>query len=272
MLFKLLSLLAAGKGGAVAAAAIVAGATTVSVVTTSPEVQSGLNEVVAAVSGALSPGMSKLKDGLGCGQPFVVAQRNTADKILRDGYQKEHQRLGDLRKVKPADRDAFNALMKTAEEGLRAELRTALDAVAAETLGREGHITFSEPPPADSAGDVASPSPKPKCEPKASPSPDTEGSSETTNDTTKPDVRGRAAVAERVTLTDTLAGIVEEALVDMKKIVDDAEKAVGDLETAERGKPEDKGKPESDRAKPDDKGKPTDKQGGKPSTPPGRSR
>jgi hypothetical protein len=266
MLFKLLSLLAAGKGGAVAAAAIVAGATTVSVVTTSPEVQSGLNEVVAAVSGVLSPGMSQLKGELGCGQPVVVAKRNAADKMLRDGYQTEHRRLGELRKTKPADREAFNAIMTTAGEDLRTELRDGLNEVAKLTLGREGQIKieFTEAPPADSTGDTT----KPSCERDADLSPAPENSDESS----KPEERGRVAVANRVTLDPALKKIVDDAKTEMKRIVDDAEKAVGDMETVERGKPEDKAKPESERGKPDERGKPSDQPGGKPSTPPGRSR
>jgi hypothetical protein len=292
MLFKLLSLLGAGKGGVVAAAAIVAGVSTVNVATM-PEFQEGLREVVAAVSTVMSPGMSQLKNGRGCGQPVVVAQRNAADKLLRDAYQSSHRELTDLRGGKDVDHQKASEIVKDAQEELREVLRTSLNEVAALTLGREGQlkdksgdddetaspsptptgspITTFEPSPSPSssptASPSASPSPEQSCPPEASETPEPSPSPDASPDTSP---RGRAAVAARVTLDPALAAIVEEAKTDMKAIVDKAKDDVSKLDPVERGKPEDKGKPESDEGTSDQRGKPSDKPGGRPSPRPGR--
>lgn len=295
MLFKLLSMLAAGKGGAVAAAAIVAGVTTVGVATT-PQVQDGVQQVVAAVANV--PGMSGLaKAGKihDCdkGQPLVVAQRNATDKLLRDAEKAAHKELNDLRAGgKDVDHREANKIVNGAQEEVRQVLRTSLNAVAALTLGREGQLkdkdkaeddetaspsptatptatpsatatptptpTFSESRngASPSATPTGSPSPKPTCDPSSTPSPDQ---------------------------TAALTAIVDKAKADMKTIVDETKDALAELEPAERGKSDrEKGKDKGDADDEDDdedgssedssgeRGKPEGK--GKPSSPPGRSR
>jgi len=297
MLFKLLSLLGAGKGGIVAAAAIVAGVSTVNVATTT-DFQNGLQEVVAAVSGITSPGMSGFAKRGECerGQPVVVAQRNAADKLLRDAYQSSHRELTDLRGGKDVDHQKANEIVKDAQEELREVLRTSLNGVAALTLGREGQlkdktgddedadtspsptptpspvVTTFDPSPTPSssptASPSASPSPEASCPPEASETPEPSPSPDASPDASP---RGRAAVAARVTLDPALATIVEDAKADMKAIVDTAKDDVSELEPVERGKPDNKGKPESERTT-DERGKPSERPGGKPSTPPGRDR
>ena len=284
MLTKLLSLLAASKAGGIAAATIVAGATTVSVMTTSPE---ALDAVSQTVSGFVSPGMSqlakagKIHDDCEGGQPVVVAQRNAADKLLRDAHQDEHKRLVDLRGGKDVDHQKANEILQKADRELRGVLTQALNDVGRETLGREGQLKLSSPSPTPTeASPTATPTatptgspaatetPKPSCTPKpsASPSPAASPSGSPTAD-----AQGRAAVAARVTLNATLQAIVDKAKADMKQVVDKAETDVAALPAAERGKPEDKGKPESQPGKAEDKGKP-ESPGNKPSTPPGKGR
>lgn len=290
MLMKLLSLLAAGKGGAVAAAVLVAGATTVGVATTDPNVQETLNDVRAAVTSVVSPGMSELAkagkihgdcDG---GQPVVVAQRNAADKLLRLAWSEQRKALTELRGGggKDVDHKAANEILRKADGELRDVLTAALNEVAKQTLGREGQIKetasaspSASPSPTASPSPSGSPTAKPSCTPKpsASPSASPEASASPSG-SGKPDERGRAAVAARVTLDAALAGIVEKATADMQKIADDAKKAIGELEPAQRGKPSDKpgGKPSEQPSKPEDHdgGKPSEKPGGRPSSPPGR--
>jgi hypothetical protein len=280
MLSKLLSMLVASKGGAVAAAAIVAGATTVSVATTTPEI----HDVVNAISGIVAPGLSHMaKDCDERGQPVVVAQRNAADKLLRDAYQDEHKRLTDLRGGKDVDHQKANEILQKADRDVRGVLTQALNDVAAQTLGREGQlrIEFAEPSPTSSTGETASPTPKPSCEPKpsasptaiptASPTPTATPSATPTGSPTA-EQRGRVEVASRTTLTPALDAIVTKAKADMKQVVDKAEADVAALPPAEhgksgeQGKPEDKGKPDEQRGRPDEqKDEP-----GKPSTPPGK--
>jgi hypothetical protein len=293
MLGKLLSLLVAGKGGGLAAATIVAGATTVSVMTTSPEVQDAVN----ALSQITSPGMSQLAKNRGdCpdgGQPVVVAQRNAADKLLRAAYQDEHKRLVGLRGGKDVDHQAANEVLRTAERDLRAVLTQALNDVARETLGREGHLKLSDasptptsstesPSPSPTATPTGSPTttetPKPSCTPKPSASPTPASTaSPAASPTGSPaaEARGRVAVADRVTLDAKLQGIVDKAKADMKQVVDKAEADIAALPAAERGRPGDKGKPSAvpgtaaDK-KPADAGKPSDRPGGRPSDVPRR--
>ncbi len=277
MLTKLLSLLVASKGGAVAAAAIVAGATTVSVMTTSPEVQ----DAVSALSGIVSPGMSELaKAGKvhgECegGQPLVVAQRNAADKLLRDAYQDEHKRLVDLRGGKDTDHQKANEILQSV-------LTQALNDSARETLGREGQIKFAEPTPTSTSSATPTPTPtatatataSPTATPTCTPKP-TATATATPTATAPPtgspssEDRGRAAVAARVTLNATLQGIVDKAKTDMAKIVDDAATALAALEPAQHGKPGEHGKPEDSGAQPatTERGKSGEH---KPSSAPGR--
>jgi hypothetical protein len=289
MLSKLLSLIVAGKGGAAAAAAIVAGATTVGVMTTSPEVQDTMNAFSQTVSGIVSPGMSelaklgKIHDECEKGQPVVVAQRNTADKLLRDAYQDEHKRLTGLHGGKDVDHQKANDILQKAERDLRGVLTTALNDVARDTLGREGQLKEKESEatsiatatptlaPAVTTAPTATetPIPKPSCAPKPSASP---AAAPAPSGSPSAEQRGRVEVASRVTLNAKLQGIVDTAKVDMKKIVDTAETDLKALPAVEHGKSGDKGKPEDERGKPEDKGKPEEKKDaehGKPSERPG---
>lgn len=300
MLAKLLSLLLAGKGGAVAAAAIVAGVTTVNVSTTQ-EVQQGLREVAAAVSTVTSPGMSelaklgKVHDECERGQPVLVAQRNAADKLLRDAYQASYKELNDLKGGTDVDHQKANEILKDAREDLREVLRASLNGVAALTLGREGQLkdkdaddedadedgtpspsptlTTLSPSPSPSSSPSASPSasesptPKPTCAPKPSASPEASASP---SGSPAAEQRGRLAVARRVSLDASLTAIVEDAKTDMRAIVDTAKGEVSKLEPVERGKSGEKGRSEAQPGKADDRGKPSDKPGGKQSSPPGR--
>jgi hypothetical protein len=279
MLSKLLSMLVASKGGAVAAAAIVAGATTVSVATTTPEIQDAVN----AVSGIVAPGLSQSARAKDCdgekGQPVVVAQRNAADKLIRDAYQDEHKRLTDLRGGKDVDHEKANAILQKADRDLRGVVTQALNDVAAQTLGREGQIKveLSEPSPTASTGASASPSAKPSCTPKPSASPSAPASASpapnaSPSGSPSAEQRGRVAVANRTTLTPPLEAIVTKATADMKQVVDKAVADVAALPVAEhgksgeQGKPEDKGKTDEQRGKSDE-----NKDGhGKPSSPPGK--
>lgn len=294
MLTKLLSLLVASKAGALAAATIVAGATTVSVMTTSPEVQDAVSSLSGIVS---SPGMSQLAkagmvhDDCEGGQPVVVAQRNAADKLLRDAYQDEHKRLVDLRGGKDVDHQAANEVLRVADRELRGVLTQALNDVARETLGREGQLKSPEaspsaspsgspaatasPAPTASVSPSGSPSPGPSCTPKPSASPTPTPSASPASASPRGSPSGRVAVANRVTLSATLQAVVDKAKMDMRAIVDKAEDDLEALPTPEHRKPADKGKPESQPGKAEDKkpadaGKPSDRPGGKPSNAPAK--
>ena len=277
MLSKLLSLLVAGKGGAVAAAAIVAGATTVSVMTTSTDFQDGMNNVVAAVQNVVGASQSadedkdededddskaKDRDCLheGHGQPVVVAQRNAADKLVRIAFEEQHRRLEHARDGKDLDHSAANALLQKADRDLRAILTQALNDVAKDTLGREGQNkpsgtptatpTFTITPTPTATPTFIAPTdgsptatPKPTCSPKPSPTPTaapTASPTPTATPTAGAAVRGREEVAARVTLDAKLQAIVDKAKADMKAVVDAALAALPTASphaTAEHGKP-----------------------------------
>lgn len=186
MISKLLSVLSTAKGAAVAVVIVAAGVTA-GVAATNPDVRSAIADVTHV------------------GQPAVVAARNDADKNLREAFQDDQRKLEKLRssKVDGPDRRKLEDIVNAADQKLRARLTTALDDVAALTLGREGLE-----------------SPKPSGSPSAKPS----GS---------PDVKvsfSPAAAAQ-------VDAIVSAAIADMDKIVKDAEAAVAALPTFEPGKP-----------------------------------
>src|SRR5260370_39138774 len=93
MLARLLALMAQGKGAGLAVV-IIAGAATVTVASTTPELQDAVQQFTANVG--LSASHRDCGDD-GQGQPAVVAQRNAADKLLRDAYQKDHKAIEALR-------------------------------------------------------------------------------------------------------------------------------------------------------------------------------
>lgn len=257
MLAKLLTVLSATKGATVAAA-IVLGAATVTVGSSSPEVQDTVNTVVQAVTGQATTSDSARRGGTDCehGQPAVVAQRNAATKLIDAAFQKDQKALEQLR-GKGVDNKAAGDLIKTGDDQLK-DLRTkALNDVAALTLGREGQNKPSGSPkpsasPAPSASPCPSSSPEAAETPKPSGSPKAEGSA-------KPSEEGRVTVAERTTLDANVKAIVDKAVADMDAVVTDVTAKVGALPTPDHGKPAEPGNGNKPSGNPSEEHKPTGK-------------
>ena len=256
MFGKLLALLTQLKAAG-AAVVIVAGAATVTVASTSPEVQDTLHQLENNI------GLTQSTDCGDHGQPVVVAQRNAADKLLRDAYQRDQKALQDLRGGKDVDNKAVGDVVKKADSDLRDALNTALNAVAAQTLGRNGQNKASASPSASASPTAtAAPTPtgsasaQPSCTPapSASASPSASGSASPKPSASGKPEEGRVAVAERTTLDPAIQKIVDDATTLMDKIVKDATTAVGALPTPDHGKPS--GNPGNGN-KPEDKGKPS---------------
>jgi hypothetical protein len=273
MLFgKLVSMLAQAKGAAVATLFIASGVTTTVAVSNSPEAQQTITNVTESVSTTLAAVMNV--NGKPCvgnpdrGQPEVVAQRNAADKLLRDAWQEDQKKVLALRQSTDADNKDVNDLVKTYQGKLKDRLDEALTDVAKLTLGREGAVNKAptdgsgSASPADGSGSAApadgsgsAGNKKPACTPKPSPTgapAPTDGSAAAApsdgSDSGKQ--QGRVAVANRTTLNADLKTLVEEAVKDMDDLVKEATEKASELEPSdsERGKPEDK-----------EKGKPSDK-------------
>jgi len=250
MLGKLISLLAHAKGAAVAAV-FIAGAATATAGATNPEVQNTFENVTTSVGTTLSAmTQNAVRSCTDDGQPAVVAQRNAADKLLRDGWNDAHKALTDLRGGKDTDNKAVGDIVKKYDDQLKDTLDAALVKTAQLTLGREGQVrkleASSSPNPSDS---TASASPKPSCSPKpsgsaasASPKP---SESPKASGSGKPDDQGRVAVANRTTLNADVQAIVTAALKDFTDIVKKATDEAALVPAPERGKPSDKpgGKP-----------------------------
>src|SRR5437868_11663946 len=193
MLAKLLTLLSASKGAAVAAA-VVLGAATVTVGASSPEVQDAVQNVVQTVTGNTTSDTARSSKSNDCdhGQPAVVAQRNAATKLIDVAFQQDQKALEELR-GKGVDNKAAGDLIKTADDQLK-DLRTkALNDVAGLTLGRDGQNKPSGSPKPASPAPSASPCPSSSPEaaepakPSGSPQPKAaEGSA-------KPSEQGRVA-------------------------------------------------------------------------------
>lgn len=232
MLAKLVTLLSATKGATVAAV-VVLGAATVTVGSSSPEVQDTVNNVVQAVTGQAATS-DTARRGNDCehGQPAVVAQRNAATKLIDAAFQTDQKALEQLR-GKGVDNKAAGDLVKTADDQLK-DLRTkALNDVAGLTLGREGQNKPSgSPSPKPSASPCPSSSPEAAETPKPAGSPKAEGSA-------KPSQEGRVTVAERTTLDANVKAIVDKAIADMDALVTDATAKVSALPTPDHGKPAD---------------------------------
>src|ERR1043166_4940032 len=111
MLAKLLAVLSQLKAAG-ATAVIIAGAATVTVASTSPEVQDSLHQLSNNI------GLSQSSD---CdhGQPVVVAQRNSADKLLRAAYQTDQKALNDLRGGKDVDNKAVGEVVRKYDDLMR---------------------------------------------------------------------------------------------------------------------------------------------------------
>ncbi len=253
MLAKLLTLLTASKGAAVAAA-LVLGAATVTVSASSPEVQDAVQQVVQTVTGQTSDSARDQKGDCDRGQPALVAQRNAATKLIDAAFQVDQKTLEQLR-GKGVDNKAAGDIIKSADDQLKDVRTKARNDVAAVTLGREGQNKVSgsaSPKPSTSPAPSASPCPSSAPEAGESPRADrAEGSA-------KPSEQGRVAVADRTTLDANIKAIVDKAVLDMDKIAKDAAAKVGALPSPERGKPSDQ-----------PGGKPSDQPGGKPSGQPG---
>ena len=243
MISKLLTLLGAAKGATVAAV-VVLSATTATVAVSSPEVRDTVDQVVAAVTGQTAETEEAKADKAekadscdtdGKGQPVVVAQRNTADKLLRASFKTHQKALEDLR-GKGEDNKAAGPIVKKADDDLKDVMTKALNAIGANTLGRDGQNKDT------AVGTTPKPShsPKPTC---AAP------------------VTGAAVSApEQTTLTAANKTIVDKAIKDMDDIVAKAKAAVAALPTPDHGKPADAGS---------NGNKPADSNGAKPATVPG---
>ena len=271
MLAKLLTLLTASKGAAVAAA-LVLGAATVTVGASSPEVQDAVQQVVQTVTGQTSESAKDQAKGQkgDCdrGQPAVVAQRNAATKLIDAAFQVDQKTLEQLR-GKGVDNKAAGDIIKTADDQLKDVRTKALNDVAAVTLGREGQNKGSgsaSPKPSTSPAPSASPCPSSAPDAIESPKPSGSPKADRADGSAKPSEQGRVAVADRTTLDANIKAIVDKAVADMDKIAKDAAAKVGALPSPERGKPSDQpgGKPSDQPG-----GKPSDQPGGKPSDAPG---
>ena len=276
MLREIASLLTTAKGAG--AAALLAGTTvTGGAVATVPEVQSAVVERASAVTTTLGSAVAAVAKAAkerrdadtSCGKPEVVAQRNEADKQLRDAFHEDHKTLTGLKAGKDADHQKLNAVVKKAQEELRAVLTTALVDVARETQGRTGQVAKANA----AASAAASASPAPSASPSATPVTLSEALTTTSSDT----VGGCDAAAgqkEDVTLNAKLAAIVDKAIADMDAVVEKAVTDAGAVPPAERGKPSDDAERTTgnDKDKKGDAKKSGDAKGNKPSTPPGKNR
>lgn len=269
MFGKLVSLLAQAKGAA-AATVFIAGGVTATVAATNPEVQDTVTNVTTSISQTLSsvtqlsPKCTVAEDAKnGGGQPAVVAQRNAADKLLRDAWNNDKKKLNDLRGGKDVDNKTANDIVKKYDDQLKDTLDKALNDVAALTLGRVGQLAkdgTSSASSSDGSGSAASHSPKPTCPPSSGAPGDgssaaapSDGSSSGSPSDGTASAKGRVAVANRTTLTTDIKAIVDQAIKDMDQAVTDATKAMDDAKAAA---------PSNDRGgKPEDKGKPSDKPG-----------
>jgi len=252
MLMKLAGLLANAKGAA--AATLIAGsAVTGGTVAAVPEASEAVVETVGSTTTGLGSAVAAIAQAAnarraadtGCGKPEVVAQRNEADRQLRDAFQDDHKTLTQLRGGKDSDPQKVNTVVKRATDDLRAVLTVALTDVARETQGRTGLVakaTSGSPsasPSASAAVACAEPSGKPA----------------------------------DVTLNTALLAIVVKATSDMDAIVTKATTDAAAIPAAERGKPSGdpaRGNSNTDKKSDAPKGPPSERPGGKPSTPPGR--
>lgn len=272
MLAKLLALLAQAKGATVVGVLVV-GAATATVAGTNTDVQNAINdlETTVGLSTTTTTGPGLHEDACDTGQPEVVAQRNAADKLLRAAWQDAHKALTDLHGGKDTDNKATNDVVKKYDGELKATLDAALDKTASMTLGRVGrNKPDASGSPAPSASPAPSPSgsasPKPSCSPKPSTSPSaspTGSASPNPSASASEEPKGREAVALRTTLDADIQAVVDQAVADMKDLVEKAQDEVEALPPAEHGKPSD-----DPGNKPEDKGKPSGNPGNKPTAAP----
>jgi len=273
MLREIAALLTTAKGAA--AATLIAGSTvTGGAVATMPEVQTAVveraNTVTATLGSAVAAVAKAAKErrdaDTSCGKPEVVAQRNEADKQLRDAFHEDHQALVALKAGKDTDHQKMNAVVKKAQEELRSILTAALVDVARETQGRTGQVARANA----AAAAAASASPAPS----ASPTPVTFSEALTTTSTAPVGACDESAgTKEDVTLNATLQAIVDQAVLDMDAVIETAETDAGAVPPAERGKPSEDAERTTGKDKKDGEPKKSgEPKGNKPSTPPGRTR
>ena len=250
MLAKLLALLAQSKGGVVAVV-FLAGATTATVAATNPDVQNTFEQLTN------SSNVSQQSNDCDHGQPAVVAQRNAADKLLRDAYQKDHKALEDMR----GKGGATNDLVRQYDDQLRSDLNKGLNKVAGLTLGRNGQDQTTTT--TTQSGTTPTPTPTPvsntstttntTCVQTAGSTAPSSPNANTSPTTSSNDLSGRAAVAARTTLDAQLQQIVDDTVKAMDTDVQDATTALQNAVPApDHGKPND-----NPGNKPDNAGKPT---------------
>src|SRR5688572_590288 len=267
MLREIAALLTTAKGAA--AATLIAGSTvTGGAVATMPEVQTAVVERANTVTATLGSAVAAIAkaakerrdEDTSCGKPEVVAQRNEADKQLRDAFHEDHQALVALKAGKDTDHQKLNAVVKDAQAELRSILTAALVDVSRETQGRTGQVARANGAAAAAAS--------------ASPSPVTFSEALTTTSTAPVGACDESAGAkEDVTLNATLQAIVDQAVLDMDAVVEKAATDAGAVPPAERGKPSDDAERTTGKDKKDSEPKKSgEPKGNKPSTPPGRTR
>src|SRR5690242_331677 len=255
MLAKLLTLLSASKGAAVGAV-VVLGAATVTVGSSSPDVQDAVNNVVQTVTGQSLTTADRARSDCDHGQPAVVAQRNAATKLIDAAFQTDQKALEGLR-GKGVDNKAAGDLIKTADDQLK-DLRTkALNDVAALTLGREGQNKPTGSPSPKPTRPSASPCPASAPEAAETPKPSSSPKAETAEGGAKPSQEGRVTVAERTTLDANVKAIVDKAIAEMDAVVKDATAKVGALPTPDHGKPSEPGNADKPTGDPSDEHKPS---------------
>jgi hypothetical protein len=254
MLAKLLTMLSAAKGATIAAV-VVAGAATATVGATTPEVQDAVRHVAATIGLDLDKDNDNDRD---CehGQPAVVAQRNAADKLLRELYQTDHKQLLDLRETaKDKDPKAVGEVIRKYDDMLRDTLNVDLNKVASLTLGREGQLrkettgTTGSTGSTGSSGATGSTGPCPTGTTGSTGSTGTTATSGATGAsgaTGESEEHGRVEVADRVTLNADLQAIVDQAKTDMDGFVTKAKTDLAALPTVDR-RSDDKGKSDDHR-------------------------
>ncbi len=225
MVSKLLSILSTAKGAS-AAAVLAAAATTGTVMVTNEDARDTANtvvqNVVATVTGTQSD-KDKDEDKDASCKPAVVAARNDADKKIREAFQSDQRALERLRSTKVDDHRKLEDLVKDADGKLHDRYQRALDQVGALTLGRGGRQS-------------ATPGASPTASPTASPSASTSVSAAAAESPCP-----SPKTATTFSAQSQVDAIVTAAIADMKKIVDDATKAVAALPTNAPGKPENPG-------------------------------
>ena len=199
-----------------------------------------LSATLAGPANAQLPRELSLESGETCtGKPVVVAQRNDAAHALRDAFHDAHKQLQSLRGGgKDVDHQAVKDAADSANSALRERLTSALNDVAALTLGRNGQQDADTDEDADTE------------EADTEEDTDNDEDSDTDEDADTADDSGEhgrpcdvpAPAADQAALD----ALVEDALSDMQQIVQDAldDLGVEPGDSAELGSSGGHGKPE----------------------------